>query len=104
MPSDFPAELKELVIRGWSKEPKKRPPIHEFKLALNKMLNLGGKDQCHIFQGNNYTEIKEEQQISQEEVILTEKTEEELCTITKGGNPLYGLFYSNRVLVRIFDV
>ncbi len=104
MPSDFPAELKELVIRGWSKEPKKRPPIQEFKLALNKMLNLGGKDQCHNFQDNNYTEIKEKQQISQEEVILTEKTEEELCTTTKGGDPVSGLFYSNRVFVRIFDV
>jgi serine/threonine protein kinase len=38
IPSDFPSELKELVIKGWSKDPKKRPGIHEFMSALNKML------------------------------------------------------------------
>ena len=38
VPSDFPVALKELIFKGWSKEPKKRPPIEEFKSALNKML------------------------------------------------------------------
>ncbi len=37
-PSDFPSELKELVMQGWSKYPKERPQIQEFKSALNKML------------------------------------------------------------------
>ena len=92
IPADFPAELKELVFQGWSKEPKKRPPIQEFKLALNRMLTIEGKDQCRTFQDNNYTEVKEEQQISQEEVFSTEKTEQELGTSTIGGDPIKGFF------------
>jgi hypothetical protein len=92
IPLDFPAELKELVIQGWSKEPKTRPPIQGFKLALNKMLTIEGKDQCCTFQDNNYTEVKEELQISQEEVFSTEKTEQELGTSTIGGDPIKGFF------------
>jgi serine/threonine protein kinase len=57
VPSTFPTELKELVIQGWSKEPKKRPPVQEFKLALYKMLNLKGKEQFLTMQNNNYTEL-----------------------------------------------
>jgi hypothetical protein len=38
VPSDFPSELKELVMKGWSKDPKERPQIQEFMSALNKML------------------------------------------------------------------
>ncbi len=41
MPSDFPSHLKELTLLGWSKEPKERPSLEEFKLALNTMLNQG---------------------------------------------------------------
>ncbi len=37
--SDFPSVLKELIHRGWSKEPKERPPIEEFKLALLTMIS-----------------------------------------------------------------
>ena len=44
LPSDFPADLKEPISKGWSKEPNKRPPIEEFKSVLNKMLTSEGKD------------------------------------------------------------
>jgi hypothetical protein len=45
IPSDFPFELKEVVIRGWSKDPKERLPIHKFQSGLNKMLPTQEKDQ-----------------------------------------------------------
>jgi serine/threonine protein kinase len=38
MPKDFPSELKYCILNGWSKEAKNRPPLAEFKSALNKML------------------------------------------------------------------
>ncbi len=38
VPKDFPSKLKELVIQGCSKEPKKRPQIKDFQSALSKML------------------------------------------------------------------
>jgi serine/threonine protein kinase len=38
VPSDFPSDLKELVIQSFSKEPNERPPIKDIKSALNKML------------------------------------------------------------------
>ena len=40
VPSGFPLGLKELIPKGWSKEPKERPSIEEFKAVLNKMLPL----------------------------------------------------------------
>jgi hypothetical protein len=56
IPSDFPAELKELVIQGWSKEPKERPPLQEFKSALNNMLNV---DEKQSIVNNNSTTLPE---------------------------------------------
>ncbi len=41
MPTTFPSNLKELVCRGWSEKAKERPPIQEFKSALNAMLPGG---------------------------------------------------------------
>ncbi len=38
VPSDFPAPLKELILQGWSKDPKERPQLDTFKLALNKVM------------------------------------------------------------------
>ncbi len=38
VPAKFPSNLKELMCRGWSKDPKERPPIKKFKSALKKML------------------------------------------------------------------
>jgi serine/threonine protein kinase len=38
IPADFPTYLKSLILHGWSKEPKERPPLQEFKSSLNKML------------------------------------------------------------------
>ncbi len=40
MPSDFPSQLKELIHLGWSKEPKKRPQLDDFKSVFNTMLKL----------------------------------------------------------------
>ncbi len=44
IPSDFPLLLIELLLCGWSKDPKERPPIKEFKSALNRMLTENGRD------------------------------------------------------------
>jgi hypothetical protein len=38
VPSDFPAALKDLILQGWSKDPKERPQLDTFKLALNKVM------------------------------------------------------------------
>jgi hypothetical protein len=38
MPEDFPSDLKNCILNGWSKETKSRPPLEEFKKALHKML------------------------------------------------------------------
>ncbi len=38
VPSDFPAPLKDLILQGWSKDPKERPQLDTFKLALNKVM------------------------------------------------------------------
>jgi hypothetical protein len=53
MPTNFPSNLKELMHRGWSKEPKVRPPIKEFKSALMTMLTLGEKLECTQATYNN---------------------------------------------------
>jgi hypothetical protein len=42
VPSDFPSYLKELVIQGWSQDPKNRPPIAKFMSVMNQMLYRGG--------------------------------------------------------------
>ncbi len=34
-PSEFPTALKNLIINGWSKNPRERPAIEKFKFALN---------------------------------------------------------------------
>ncbi len=38
VPSNFSSVLKELIHSGWSKEPKERPPIQEFKSVLMTVL------------------------------------------------------------------
>ncbi len=40
IPKDFPCHLKGVVLLGWSKEPKMRPQLAEFKAVLIKMLKL----------------------------------------------------------------
>jgi hypothetical protein len=44
MPSDFPSDLKELVLHGWSQDPKERPPVEEFKTACHTMLSKLGME------------------------------------------------------------
>jgi hypothetical protein len=90
IPSDFPAELKELVIQGWSQEPKERPPIQEFKSELNKMRPKEGKDQSPTLPEDNLSNEKDEQPIPCEEVDLAEKSEEELSTNKDTGNKFVG--------------
>jgi hypothetical protein len=53
MPTHFPSDLKELMHRGWSKKPKERPPIEEFKYALMTMLIIGEKIECTQATSNN---------------------------------------------------
>jgi hypothetical protein len=88
VPSDFPSDLKKLVTQGWSKGPKERPSIEEFKSAFNKMLSREEKDQSLTFQDNNNPKKKEEQLDFNEEVDSFKKTEEELSTNTKAGIPI----------------
>ncbi len=85
IPLDFPSDLRELVIQGWSKDPKKRLPIQEFKSALNKILAIEGKHQPLMFQDNNYLKEKREQLDSKVENNIAEKTEKEFCSSTKKG-------------------
>jgi hypothetical protein len=82
IPSDFPSDLKELVIQGWSKDPKERPSIQEFETAMSKMLPKDGKDQSLTLQEVNSVIKKEEQLLSPEECEATEKTEENLWSNT----------------------
>ncbi len=35
IPSEFPTALKNLIINGWSKNPRERPAIEKFIFALN---------------------------------------------------------------------
>ncbi len=92
--ADFPAELKELVIQGWSKDPKERPSIQEFKSAFNKMLPKEGKGQSPTLPEDNSPNEKEDQLIPCEEVDLAEKTKEELSTNKDAGDIFKGLFFS----------
>ena len=85
VPSDFPSDLKELIHKGWSKEPKERPVIEEFKSALTKMLSRAERDHSQTLPEDNSSNEKEEQHVSCEEVD-SEKTEEELSTITERGD------------------
>jgi hypothetical protein len=39
IPQEFPASLKHLISHGWSKKPRERPAIKEFRSALSLMLN-----------------------------------------------------------------
>ncbi len=88
IPSDFPSDLRELVIQGWSKDPKERPSIQEFKSALNKMLPREGKHQPLMLQKKNYQKEKKEQLDSNTEVDSAEKTEEKINTSTKKGDQI----------------
>ena len=88
IPSDFPSDLRELVIQGWSKDPKERLPIQDFQSALNKMLPREGKHQSLMFQENNYLKEKKEQLDSKTEVDSAEMTEEKIYTSPKQGNPM----------------
>jgi serine/threonine protein kinase len=86
IPSNFPSDLKELICRGWTKEPKDRPPIEEFKSAFNKMLPKAEKNySLTLPEDNSSNENKEQLPIPHQEVDLAEKTEDELCTNTKAG-------------------
>jgi hypothetical protein len=40
IPLEFPASLKILINFGWSKNPRERPAIEKFRLALSIMLKL----------------------------------------------------------------
>ncbi len=93
IPSDFPAELKQLVNQGWSKEPKKRPLIHEFKSAFNKMLPKERKVQSPTLPEDNLSNEKKEQLIPCKEVDLAERTKEELSTNKVAGDIFIGLFF-----------
>jgi hypothetical protein len=98
IPSDFPFDLKELVIQGWSKDPKKRLPIQDFQSALNKMLPGEGKHQSLMFQENNYPKEKREQLDSKKEVDSAEKTEEKIYTSPKKVTKCYSSFSLNNFL------
>jgi serine/threonine protein kinase len=88
IPSDFPSDLRELVIQGWSKDPKERPSIQEFKSALNKMLPREGKHQPLMLQDINYPKEKREQLDSKKEVDSAEMTAEKINTSTKKGDQM----------------
>ncbi len=90
--ADFPAELKELVIQGWSKDPKERPSIQEFKSAFNKMLPKQGKGQSPTLPEDNLSNEKEDQLIPCEGVDLAEKTKEELSTNKDAGDIFLGKY------------
>jgi hypothetical protein len=82
IPSDFPLDLKELVIQGWSKGPKERPSIKEFETALNKMFPKEAKDQYLTLQEvNSVIKIKKEGQLFSPEE----------CENTQAGDPFKGL-------------
>ncbi len=88
IPSDFPSDLRELVIQGWSKDPKERPFIQEYKSALKKMFPREGKHQPLMFQDNNYPKEKREQLDSKMENDSAKKTEKKIYTSPKQGNPM----------------
>ncbi len=88
IPSDFPFDLRELVIQGWSKYPKERLPIQDFQSVLNKMLPSGRKLKSLMLQDINYPKEKKEQLYSKTGVDSAEKTEEKIYTSPKQGNPM----------------
>jgi hypothetical protein len=88
IPSNFPSDLRQLVIQGWSKDSKERPSIQEFKSALNKMLPREGKHQPLMLQDINYLKEKKEQLDSKKEVDSAEKTDEKIYTSTKKGDQI----------------
>ncbi len=55
LPSNFPTDLKELIIKGWSKDPNARPPIDNFKSALMEMLTEEGKYEYIHYSKNTYS-------------------------------------------------
>jgi hypothetical protein len=99
IPSDFPSDLKELICRGWTKEPKERPSIEEFKSAFNKMLPQDEKNYSLTLPEENSSNEKKEQ--PHQEVDLAEQTQDELCTNTEAGKPFevleYWFFYQASV-------
>ncbi len=91
IPSDFPSDLKELIRRGWSKEPKERPPIEEFKSAFYNMLPQEERDLSLALPEDNSSNEKKEQ--PHQEVDLAVQTQDELCTNTEAGKPFAVLEY-----------
>jgi serine/threonine protein kinase len=107
MPSDFPPQLKDFILCGWSKEPKNRPPLAECMSALNNMLTredyiqATDRDNSLMWSRKNPSNEKEEKDVSQEmddiealqrEGNLNENkniSEEELCINSETGNLLF---------------
>ncbi len=55
IPSDFPLLLIELMLSGWSKDPKERSSIEEFKSALKKMLTGDERDHSLTLPVRNFS-------------------------------------------------
>jgi hypothetical protein len=110
MPLDFPPHLKDFILRGWSKEPKNRPPLAECMAALNNMLTRDDtevdneatdRDNSRMLPENNLSNEKEEKNDSQEmgdsvefqkEGNLNEIetfSQEELCINPETGQPFF---------------
>jgi hypothetical protein len=50
IPPDFPYFLKNVVIRGWSKEPNERPSLEKFKSALLHTQLFLAKQRAHTIE------------------------------------------------------
>jgi hypothetical protein len=55
---EFPAALKKLIHYGWSKKPRERPEIEEFRTALSLMLKQQEEKSLTVTDETTITESK----------------------------------------------
>ena len=96
MPSDFPSDLKELILKGWSQDPKERPLIDDLKSALKKMLlkektRAVDSDQPQSLPDTNSSNKREEKHGQQDGVdeMIKEENSQDGESIQTHGEIMY---------------
>ncbi len=115
MPLHFPSDLKDVILCGWSKEPKKRASIKEFNSALNKMLTgeeaQADETDCSLNLAEKSCSVKKEEQPKPGELQNAEKSketatiskEESNTNLEKGEQMHESLLFKLAILLSLFS-
>ncbi len=121
IPQNFPSDLKNVILCGWSKEPKKRASIEEFNSALNKVLIVkeaqADETDCSLNLAEKICSLKREEQHSPQDTLkpgelqnaenskeTTTISKEESNTNSEKGEQIYeSLLFKLAILLSLFS-